>query len=993
MSDSDFVDSEAEEVKDYNSDDSKSELDYNSDDSKLMSDLFPPQDPDDGLTMEERRKKMVAEGKRNSSAPPPLLNDNQSPRGLEVVMTPLSHIAAPPNADTVNMDHMRSGTMLDKDQMGNEKWYSMNNDKDSDEYDGSPDVVCRYLHKMLDGMYTRSLDDPELHNFFLKVNDCVMRGSFADIRIDVHIPILSLQPGVDDRSLGPEVEGDGADQLTKEDMLKLESKRPFFVCNRKLKTSRSTWDPTDTCDRLINTKFKFSCRTSLGCNSTVQLSFSKDGEPCIHCYKQDGPPKVHIVKDRQAFLNVVDFTQLNETELSRARPPKFVPARVKLLALSKTGSVSGLFTNDELTVTLLLIEVGSRIRFDKKYYVFEDGRWKPPQANNSSTLKSLKAAYAQLKHERKELQERSDFQTIFMSAVVMFAPGRGLDFSLSGPGAAADEETKKRARKREKDEGCDGLVKLPEKATEKGDFLCKILPWIEEDGFARSFERNKMIGFNNGYQQMSPPYAFLKPSPEHRVMVHMDCDLPVGANVEEMMEKGQRLLLDCLLPIFLDPNVALREMSKLAALFSGGCSTLWEANFRPVLGPYNESSGRYASRCGKNTFMRILQQLFNKCDQNIATSLNRSFLTTQFKMGVNYSELQGIETKLAHLIDEGDKREGGESQTRVGWSPDLKKIWTGGAATPFGYSLKYENHEYHELRTNALYVLANNIYIGKVDVWSKLEVTPIPHVADISENQWFKDNNVLTFPVDSKLADFTMPQTMRESCLFYLIKHCIEIKQDPSKAYPVTHLHLLARDKLREVADGDANTMTTLAEKDANFQVQDILHEILVPCLPKMDAVDLHKKQVQFQESEPKGDRCFCGKKAAEACSFIPRQVYEKMQSMGEIQLCGVFVDPKRPNRLTKLTTAIQTALGLDPTGIGRKVNGNNNHSIFGWKLKSESVDGAVCNGELNDRKAQVAELSTGEQKKEGEKKSAKKKLKRKENEQAGSSKKAKKGE
>ena len=234
---------------------------------------------------------------------------------------------------------------------------------------------------------------------------------------------------------------------------------------------------------------------------------------------------------------------------------------------------------------------------------------------------------------------------------------------------------------------------------------------------------------------------------------------------------------------------------------------------------------------------------------------------------------------------------------------------------------------------------------------------------------------------------------MRELCLFYLIKHCIEIKQDSSKAYPVTHLHLLARDKLREVADGDANTMTTLAEKDANFQVQDILHEILVPCLPKMDAVDLHKKQVQFQESEPNGDRCFCGKKAAEACSFIPRQVYEKMQSMGEIQLCGVFVDPKRPNRLTKLTTAIQTALGLDPTGIGRKVNGNNNHSIFGWKLKSESVDGAVCNGELNDRKAQVAELSTGEQKKEGEKKSAKKKLKRKENEQAGSSKKAKKGE
>ena len=221
MSDSDFVDSEAEEVKDCHSDDSKSELDYNSDDGKSMSELSAPQDPDDGLTIEERRKKMVAGGKRNSSAPPPLLNDNQSPRGLEVVMTPLSHIVAPPGADTVNMDHMRSGTMLDKDQMGNEKWYSMNNDKDSDEYDGSPDVVCRYLHKMLDGMYTRSLDDPELHNFFLKVNDCVMRGSFADIRIDVHIPILSLQPGVDDRSLGPEVEGDGADQLTKEDMLKL----------------------------------------------------------------------------------------------------------------------------------------------------------------------------------------------------------------------------------------------------------------------------------------------------------------------------------------------------------------------------------------------------------------------------------------------------------------------------------------------------------------------------------------------------------------------------------------------------------------------------------------------------------------------------------------------------------------------------------------------------------------------------------------------------
>ena len=91
-------------------------------------------------------------------------------------------------------------------------------------------------------------------------------------------------------------------------------------------------------------------------------------------------------------------------------------------------------------------------------------------------------------------------------------------------------------------------------------------------------------------------------------------------------------------------------------------------------------------------------------------------------MGVNYSELQGIETKLSHLIDEGDKGESGESQTRMGWSPDLKKIWTGGAATPFGYSLKYENNEYHELRTNALYVLANNIYIGKVDVWSKLEV-------------------------------------------------------------------------------------------------------------------------------------------------------------------------------------------------------------------------------------------------------------------------------
>ena len=394
--------------------------------------------------------------------------------------------------------------------------------------------------------------------------------------------------------------------------------------------------------------------------------------------------------------------------------------------------------------------------------------------------------------------------------------------------------------------------------------------------------------------------------------------------------------------IFEDRAVALREFDKVSVLLSGTCAVLPEANFRPLLGPYNPNSKRWATRCKKNTFIELVSKLYggmgNK-DEAIDDSYPAGFLSMTMQPGRNYSLLKNIEWKLAHVVDEAEEEDKQDRAEILPWGKILQRIWAGGAATNFSYKCEYKESTAHKLRTNALMISANKFNVGsKPDFWSKLEPIPFPRVANITENKALIESGTPSFEQDPNKGDAVknMSDEERGIVLSVMVDRARAIIKDPKAANPPTHKHDAAKEQLREVAGGNGKATAT-SEEEAYEALCEVVNLYVHPCqLKGMDDhnpnLDLIAKRKDFQVKHG----CFCGKKAAkDACRFQVSAITGLLEK--HAPLAYAFYKPT--SGTFKITAAVQKCLQLAETGvISRARHPCPRDAIFGFVLGSKEA-------------------------------------------------------
>ena len=135
------------------------------------------------------------------------------------------------------------------------------------------------------------------------------------------------------------------------------------------------------------------------------------------------------------------------------------------------------------------------------------------------------------------------------------------------------------------------------------------------------------------------------------------------------------------LPLFGDNRaVALRELDKVAVTFSGSCEQMPEANLRPVCGPFNEETGRYATRCGKNVLILNTHKLTEteiantcgKCTKALRNRLNDDVEAKRQKTGNKEDESRLVELDqmaVTALRNENTKKSCPSvlTDTHLGW--------------------------------------------------------------------------------------------------------------------------------------------------------------------------------------------------------------------------------------------------------------------------------------------------------------------------------------
>lgn len=869
-----------------------------------------------------------------ASERPPSPRPGEMPSPVTPVLTKVAPKCADPGSPLANMEHFRNGMMIDVDPLNEErtlKFYDLVTPEWStrkvpdDGLARSLFARCNSLLKYTD--WEAELVVQAQQQIERALRDDVWKG----VRIAVHVPMQQLLPETDDRAIGG-VEGD----------------TPVgFALNEEmiLKRGRNSWRGASANQRLLGTRVMIGldqgrdARNSLGnlmhgfvtaphITTGPVLTFRYDkGTPVMELGDGSGfnerVSQKFRVKDHQRFADAVDFATYNERELAACWPADYVP--MKSLQLVAAACDTQGPRRDEARAAAILTHVGNKIRNDEgSWWTWNSSGWTCNDGDDDARTK-VKAAGTDLEEAVREIAGRPDAEVILYRAIEQFDLPVGEGNMQENPG---------------------GRMKSCRFVPTSDRGICSLLttiqPWVKQKGFAKSFENCKDVAFLNGVQQMRPPFAFHPATPADHVLVSFSCDLPPAAASAEELARRQEIALAHFLDLFGDREVALREFDKAACLLTGTCAVLPEANFRPMLGPYDEESGRYATRCGKNTLLTLLKTLLGDA---IDDSYPAAFLSMVMEPGRNYSFMKGIESKLGHWIDEGEAQQHGATDTNAirPWGSLPKKIWAGGGATDFAYRVEYKQSTPHELRTNALMLSANKFNIGPApDLWSKLEPTPFPRVANILENAKLIASGVPSFELDpSKIGGIkNMAPDTRSVVLRQMVDRATAIVNYPKAAHPPTPAHAAAKEKLKEIAGGAGNA-PVMSKEDAFADLSELAVQRLTPCTPRVQLEpDLTARRKQFQLRAP---RCFCGKKAAaEACSFTVQAFAELLKD--EAPAVYAYYIP-RPGRFVKLTSDLQSVLGLEATGACARANKCDRNTFFGWTLgeKNDATDEPPC--------------------------------------------------
>ena len=924
---------------------------------------------------EETTKDQRGKGEDASVRIPPK-RDGETPMLISTVLSKHSPACANPASDFAQMEHFRNVMLLENDPLDIEsphkKWYTVvtpgttasgtddvpssgasdtdSQDSDSETesgprrirkpnspylppydgpnspppYDGFAFCALRRLSHVLDKLPDDGLDlaTPRSRiDRLLACNEKCGRAAWQGITIKIHVPMQRLLHETDDR-----------------DAIISTQSTPFSVNEQLiLKRGRNSWSRADDKYRVMHTEMQIG----LG-NLFMDFAYNSHGEPEMRIESAEDKGRSNTWKlPNQEFTELVDFAQYTEREVVEESPGSYIPVKtLQLVALAddnKIGSTKG----DERRVVAVLKHMGHKLRYDEgKWWCWTQSEGWLRDDNDTNIKTAVKAAATDLETAISSIASRSDFLELRDTALRLFnISNDGLTVNYIDEYEQQDNNPVAKAKR------C-RIVPTSERGL--SSFISNLQPWTAEYGFAKSFERCKDIAFNNCVQQMVPPFATRTETPADRVTNRFNCDLPLPNTLEKEVTALQCAALKPFLDVFIEKDVALREADKLACLLTGTCATMPEANIRVQMGPYNKEAKMFAGRVGKDVIGNHIKAILG---QSMSTDWGMATLSAVIEPDKNNPGFEGLDKHLGHWITDGSATKRDDSGVLRKWGDLVKKIWAGGAPSHFAVTLKHKNKNDVLPRSNAVYVSAQRYNIGDdVAIWARIECSPFPRVGNILENQPLISQGVPCFEVDPNFVNeaTNMSNITRGRHMRYLVDRAIAILTDPKAAYPLTDKHRAAKAQLKDVAGGVCSA-AIMGSDDAYEDLVALVGEYLRPCVPEgvdshLDS-DLSSRRKSFQIKAP---RCFCGKKpAANACSFQVSALADILKK----KLPGAYAYyVQRPQRLTKLTAAVQCTLGLDATGrTGERAHGVSRDAIFGWIIEQKE-------GEINQSTSDIIE-------------------------------------
>ena len=475
--------------------------------------------------------------------------------------------------------------------------------------------------------------------------------------------------------------------------------------------------------------------------------------------------------------------------------------------------------------------------------------------------------------------------------------------------------------------------------------LSTMLPWLSEHGFAKSIQRSKSRAWTNGVQDFEAPFDWHQPTPLDRVSGRFPYAVDPEPRNEEERLRVETFTIERYMRMFSDPAVARREADKDAVTLTGDPSVMSQANIRVHLGPYDAESDEYASRCGKNLRLTMLQSVYGKR----IGPYNSSILSHDPIPGKAYSVFDGVEHQLMWWCDEAQNEAGSSAFSKMSvckpWNPGfVLTIATGSAPSAF----KYRCEHGREITVDPLQVQNINAASNKrpgipnnAGFKSKTEFSPYSRrgfhtQAEVHESEI---NGQPAFLIDPRLLGEATQQP--GTIARYFITRAIAIVKDPSAAHPPTEQHKQLYDQFFSLVKAGQ-----LERNEAEQRLQDCIDKILVPCekpalaetSPSSDPVNspdsaedqTRRQRVHFQEPHAK-ERCFCENKSApgKACHFTISQFTASLRSTDR-SVYDHYI--RKADQTSKLRSAVQKLLKLSDEAITTR-NSYPRGTIFGFRL------------------------------------------------------------
>ena len=478
-----------------------------------------------------------------------------------------------------------------------------------------------------------------------------------------------------------------------------------------------------------------------------------------------------------------------------------------------------------------------------------------------------------------------------------------------------------------------------------------VTPWITKRNFAKSISATKAVAFRDFIQDFEAPYASHVATPLDRVTNPLPYELGcVPGEDDAEFKQLQEFVLERYLLMFSDREVALREADKDAVTFLGKCAVLGEANIRVHLGPYDEATGCWGSRCGKNLRLKMMETVFGEL---LDSDKPAGLLAMVMQPGKAYSMFDNIEHTHTMWVDEAQNAERnkltGREQLQQWNTGILLKLCPASADPKFSYRCEHGREKKVSLKLQSLNVLSNCVRVpstGVNGIRSKLEVSPYSRLGfhEQSEIEASEAAGQPAFLIDKSKLDFV--QQRPDILARYFVRRAIAIDRDPRAAYPRTQQHRDATEHLFAISRRDTGQMDA---EEALEELRDFVDNVLTPCdgsassgqqaidVALRDGDDAGARRQALQEADAGGRRCFCPpRKKGGSCHFEIAELAKRLMGHNETVYRHFVQGSTSKAKTGKLTRAVQAHLGLK-TDPPRQVSNYPRGSIFGWTLCTES--------------------------------------------------------